>query len=82
MGTVETIALKHPVIIGGVTLTELTMRRPKVRDQLAVEKLPGTDGEREVRLFANLCEVDPAVIGELDLADHRQLQTAWAGFLS
>ena len=78
----ETIDLDRPVTVGGETVERLTMRAPKVRDMLAQDKLSGTDAEKEVRLFANLCEVAPAVIEELDLADYRRLQEAYTGFLS
>jgi hypothetical protein len=58
------------------------MRRPKVKDQLAVDKAEGGKAEKEVNLFANLCEVTPAVIGELDMLDHGSLQKVYTGFLS
>lgn len=79
----ERIQLDHPVEVCGVKVDALTMRRPRVSDQLAAEKMVNcTEGEREVRLFANLCEVPPATIEGLDLADYRKLQKAWTGFLS
>ena len=60
----------------------LTLRRPKVRDMLAADKASGSDAEKEVRVFANLCEVAPAVIEALDMADYQALQERYAGFLS
>lgn len=76
----ETIELKHPVSVGGVTVERLTLRRPKVKDLLAAEKGTPDRAAQEVRLFANLCEVSPATIEELDLADYRQLQVLAEGF--
>lgn len=33
-------------------------------------------------MFANLCEVAPTVIEDLDLADYQALQKVYSGFLS
>lgn len=78
----KTVELKHPVSVAGRDVGTLSMRRPKVKDQLVAEKSSGGNAEKEVRLFANLCEVEPAVIEELDLHDYRRLQEAYSGFLS
>ena len=78
----NTVTLKHPVDLNGEKTKTLTMRRPKVKDQLAADKGMSSSAEKEIRLFANLCEVAPPVIEELDLADYKQLQEAYTGFLS
>lgn len=76
------ITLDYPVTIDGVEVKTLCMRRPKVKDQLASERSEGTQADREVRLFANLCEVTPATVEELDLVDYQKLQKEYEGFLS
>jgi hypothetical protein len=78
----EEIKLEHPVTIENVETERLSLRRPKVRDMLASDKVGGSDAEKEIRIFANLAEVSPAVIEELDLYDYGQLQKAYQGFLS
>lgn len=78
----ETIKLQYPVTAGGTEIKELKIRRPKVRDQLAASKAKGGDAEREIMLFANLCETEPAVIEALDMKDYAALQEAYAGFLA
>jgi len=78
----ETIDLLVPVEVDGKVYETLTMRRPKVADQLLMSKLKGSDDEKEVRLFANLCEESPEVIKALDLADYMRLQETYRGFLS
>lgn len=78
----EQIELKHPVEIDGAKVTKLDMRRPKVKDQLAADKGAGGNAAKEVRLFANLCEVAPATIEELYLSDYQQLQETYTAFLS
>lgn len=74
------IKLSHPVVSGGTELRVLTLRRPKVRDVLLAAKIGGSDEEKEVRMFANLCEVAPDVVEELDMADYKKLQDGYRGF--
>lgn len=77
------IALDYPIEADGVRLERLSIRRPKVRDLLTANKSGGGDEvAREIRLFANLCEVAPEVIEDLDMADYGKLQDAYAGFTS
>lgn len=76
------IDLKHPVEVQGQTVASVTMRRPKVRDLLAAEKATQGESEREVWLIACLCEVAPAVIEELFVADFIQLKNQCHDFLS
>ena len=40
-----------------------------------------TDAEREIRLIANLAELPPAAIHQLDMKDYAQLQKVLGGFL-
>ena len=78
----EKIALKHPVTHQGTEYTELSMRRAKARDSRDAQRGGGTAADSEFRMFANLCEVPPEVIEELDMADYAQLQGVYEGFLS
>ena len=78
----DTISLEYPVEMNGITVSELRLRRPTVRDMLAAEKAQGSDAEKEIRMFCNLCEVEPGVIESLDLSDYAKLQRAYQGFLS
>ena len=79
----QTIELKYPVESTGETLTNLTMRRSKIKDRLLVAKMKtASDEEKEIRLFANLCEVEPKVIEELDEADYSNLQKVYLGFFN
>lgn len=77
----EQIELKYPVEVSGEVCKELTIRRSKVKDRLLVAKLKNSsDEEKEIRLFANLCEVAPNVIEELDESDYAKLQNAYLNF--
>jgi hypothetical protein len=77
----NTIKLQFPITIDGVEYKELTMRRSKVKDRLAVAAMTGkTDEEKEIRLFTNLCNVAPEVIQELDEADYPAVQKVYMSF--
>lgn len=79
----QTIELKYPVEATGETINNLTMRRSKIKDRLLVAKMKNvSDEEKEIRLFANLCEVEPKVIEELDEADYSNLQKVYLGFFN
>lgn len=82
LAEVVPIALDHPVEADGATIEGLSMRRPRVADQLAAEKAGGGDGAREVALFANLCEVSPETVRRLALSDYFEMQRVFRGFLS
>ena len=75
------ITLEYPASDGGAKIDSLTMRRPKVRDLLAAERQGGTDADREMRLFSNLCEVSPDCISDMDMSDYLRLQEVYKGFL-
>lgn len=76
----EKITLNHPITSHGKTITELAMRRPKVKDMRIARKGNEDPADQEVRLFANLCEVTPDDIDALDLADYGKLQEAFKAF--
>jgi len=79
----ENIELKYPVEVTGQSYNQLSMRRSKIKDRLLVAKMKTvSDEEKEIRLFANLCEVEPKVIEELDEADYSNLQKVYLGFFN
>ena len=73
---------EYPVVLDGQEVTELQIRRAKARDSRDAQRGGGGSADNEIRLFANLCEVAPAVIEELDMADYMRLQKVYEGFLS
>lgn len=78
----QAIKLFVPVTISGATYETINIRRPKVRDRLAVERIKKTDAEKEIAMIANLAEVTVDVIEELDLADYGKVQEVLQGFLA
>ena len=76
-----TITLYYEYETDGAKVTALTMRPPRARDSRDAQRGGGGDGEAELRLLANLCEVTPRVIEELHMADYIQVQNTYRGFL-
>lgn len=78
-----TVRLRWPVTTGGgEKVSSLTMRPPLARDARDAQRGGGGPAETEIRLLANLCEVEPAVIEVLQMADYARLQEGLAGFLA
>ncbi|WP_264711402.1 phage tail assembly protein [Wolbachia endosymbiont (group A) of Andrena haemorrhoa] len=78
----QKIKLTEPIKIDGILVSELTLRRPKVRDRLAVERMGNSDAEKEVALIGNLASISREAVEEFDLADYNKIQETLQGFLS
>ncbi|WP_253303115.1 MULTISPECIES: phage tail assembly protein [unclassified Wolbachia] len=77
-----TVKLDNPITVDGISISELTIRRPKVRDYIAIERLNGSDLSKEVTLTANLTSVAKEAIEELDIADYVKVQEVLKDFFS
>jgi hypothetical protein len=75
------IILTHPIQYNGILLTEISLRRPKVRDRLVVDRMTVSDAEKEILLIANLAEISREAIEEIDLADYSNIQKVLQSFL-
>ena len=78
-----TIKLLFPFEYNGEKVKQLVMRRPKLRDSILAEKQAGKDNDTEMMIIrlANLCEVEPDLIEEMDeIEDFENLQEAYALF--
>ncbi|MDO5643675.1 MAG: phage tail assembly protein [Paracoccus sp. (in: a-proteobacteria)] len=64
----QTIKLQYPVTVDGEEITELHIRRPKMRDVKRAQKHKD-DVERSMGLIADLAEISPRAVEELDAAD-------------
>ena len=66
-----TLALDFPIQDGqGNTITELKIRRPKVKD---IRKMTGnTDAEQSISLLAIVTSLVPEDLEELDIADFKR----------
>ncbi|MDV6249243.1 phage tail assembly protein [Wolbachia endosymbiont of Zaprionus taronus] len=78
----QAITLNNPITVDGISVSELTIRHPKVRDYLAIERINGSDLNKEVTLTANLTSVAKEAIEELDIADYVKIQEVLKDFFS
>jgi len=74
------ITLDFPFDVDGKNYKALTMRRPKTKDSLKAAKFKGHDADKGILLLADLCNVSPDVIAELDEIDAMKLSTQLDAF--
>ena len=77
----DPIVLTYPVTVDGHEFSQLTMRRPKVKDRLMVDRADMHQSDSEIHYFSHLCEVSPEVIEELDWSDFIKLREKLQLFL-
>jgi hypothetical protein len=75
------ITLNEPITVDSISVSELSIREPKVRDLLAIER---TEGEalKKVALIANLASVPKEAVDDLCIKDYVEIQKALKDFLS
>lgn len=77
----KSIKLNYPVQAEGRSIEEITLRRPKARDLRKMETAKGGDIAKSIDLIANLAELPPSAIEDLDASDFQSLSDKVAGFL-
>lgn len=80
MSGTETIQLDYPFTFEGVEYTELTLRRPKLRDIKKSETAKG-NMNKGTKMLADLAEMDPRAIDEMDMEDFKKASLVIAGFM-
>lgn len=74
------ITLSRPFETDAGKLKTLTMREPTVADSIVADEAPGSALQKEVRYFANLCQLSPDDIKRLPMKDYQRLQAAFSVF--
>ena len=75
------ITLKHPITVDGREVAQFTLRRPKVRDLERMDKVSG-EIAKAVTLVADLAELSPDQVRELDAEDFTAVAEVLGDFLS
>ena len=75
------IDLQTPLRVGGMEMRQLNLRRPKVRDLERMDKAAG-DMAKALTLIADLSEIAPDDLREMDAADFIAVSTALSDFLA
>lgn len=80
MSKSETMTLEHPFEYGGETYSELTIRRPKMRD---LKKFEGIKDKfiRAITMLADLAEIAPDAVDEMDPIDFNAASAKIAAFM-
>lgn len=74
-----TIDLQFPIEVDGQKITKLTMRRPKLRD--TVKHNHRKDNmDRGIAILADLCDLAPEHLHELDELDFDAVQSQYESF--
>ena len=76
----DTIILDHPIDLEGRKLTEITLRRPKVREARDARKKHKDAADQEIELIAQLSGLPPSAIEDLDIGDYTRIQEVLGGF--
>ncbi|MEH0020881.1 MAG: phage tail assembly protein [Desulfobacter sp.] len=76
------ISFDPPLTIGEESLTEITMREPLVKDMRHVDRLGGTDLEKEVVMISRLTRINPEDLDRLSVNQYKQLQDHYAAFFT
>lgn len=76
----DKITLDHPFTFEGEEVTELTIRRPKMRDMKKAQKHKD-DMEKSIYMIADLAEVSPELVEELDTEDFGKVSAKVGEFM-
>jgi hypothetical protein len=76
----ETITLDYPAQLADRLLTEVTMRRPLMKDVRRFRVKGPEDVEGEIRQLAHLCGLRQEEMEEMDAADYSRLQDLYVRF--
>jgi len=74
------VVLDFPITVSGVEVKHLTMRRPKVRDEMAFSKASGLTEDKVMQLISSLTETPIEDLMELDAADWFKLEEQYQAF--
>ena len=78
------VKLVRSIMVAERTITEVTIRRPKVRDLRAMEKMrePGsTELDQGIAMAAALCDLPLEVMDDMDAADFAAISEVLGSFL-
>jgi len=78
------VKLARPIRAEERMITEVAIRRPKVRDLRAMEKMRqpgGTELDQGIAMAAALCDLPLEAMDEMDAADFAAISEVLGGFL-
>ncbi len=79
----DRVKLSQPLKVGETTITEVTIRRPKVRDLRAMEdaRKPGaSEMDQGIAMAATLCDIPVEAMDDMDAGDFAAISEVIARF--
>jgi hypothetical protein len=76
----QSYRLQYPIEAGGETVDEVTIRRPKRGDYKRLEGVKSHPGQAD-KLIADLAQLTPQQVLELDMEDYDGISGVIEGFL-
>jgi len=73
------IKLSHPIEAHGAEVSELTLRRPRLKDLKGIS-MDNITGDLMIELVARLAEIPPSAAGEIDAGDFEAIGEAFSAF--
>jgi len=82
----KTIELKHPIVVGELKVSNVTIQRPKTKDFIAVGTTPIDSAAADAALFSSLSGLPMSVVSQIDIDDwsiiRTELALVWAAYFS
>lgn len=79
-GLVTYVKLAFPIEHGGRTISEVSLRRPRVADMLEMQRKGGDAATMELTMVAMLTGLPVEAVTELDMQDYNTILAALRGF--
>lgn len=73
--------LSQPFQHGGMEISSVRIRRPKVADMITVQKRAESESEREMILLSVLADLPMSAVEEIDMKDYLELQRQIVEFM-
>jgi hypothetical protein len=80
-GAAAHVELSREYTFDGIKHNRVTMREPTVGDIEDYNRRQGSDTQKEIDTFANLCSLTPDNIRAMSLRDYTRLQEAYRLFM-
>lgn len=81
MSTNHKLKLDHPLQVDGKAMAEITIRRPKVKDILAIDKVKDEgDMQQGITMAVLLTGLSPDVLDEMDAGDFARVSELVGSF--
>ncbi|MFV0408679.1 MAG: phage tail assembly protein [Paracoccus sp. (in: a-proteobacteria)] len=77
----EIVKLQYPITVAGEEITELRIRRPKMRDMKSANKVKD-DLEKSLKMIVDLAEITPEAADELDPVDFSKAAGVVGNFMA